>query len=587
MTTTKKRLGEILVEQNVITREQLDDALEQQAELGLPVGETLIALEFVTENLLLKTLSRHLNVEYLNIGENYYEVIDKSLAGLLPRDVCERLRVVPIFLLDDDAARHLTLAMSNPLNIDGIVEVEEMTDSNVFAVLTTSSAIAGGIEKLYETPKKKLPGLGAPLAFQDENIQFVNRLLVQAVQMGASDIHVEPQIAEANIRFRIDGVLRLIEAFDLKKLPAAVIRLKIMGSEKTTLMRIDSKMVPQDGSFARVIGGHTVDFRVATFPTIYGEKAAIRILDRDNIQSINRISDLGMPPGVESQLIRCIKQSSGIIIATGPTGSGKSTTLYSAINYINDVSLNIITIEDPVEYRAPEFVNQTSLKREVGFTYSVALRSIIRQDPDVILIGEIRDLETAEIAIQAALTGHLVFTTLHTDDAAGAIVRLVDLGIEQFLVSSTVVSAINQRLLRKVCPHCKEKYTPTMAEMRETGVDEELAREILDNPDKFKFYMGTGCNKCYRTGYLGRQGAFELLHVTPAIKKLILEKETSDVIAEKAREKDNINMLFEDGLRLVLTGVTTFDELRRIPRGDYKLKPLKEIFESVNDASYN
>ena len=378
----------------------------------------------------------------------------------------------------------------------------------------------------------------------------------------------------------------MVDSFPLSDLSRIVIRIKNMGSEKHGLMRIDERRIPQDGSFARVVGGHAVDFRVSTFPTIYGEKVAIRVLDKDKMESVNRISELRMPPRIEKQFIRCVRQNSGIIIATGPTGSGKTTTLHAAVNQINDVSLNIVTIEDPVEYHASDYVNQGSVKRQAGYTYPVAMRAVMRQDPDVILIGEIRDLETAEIAIQAALTGHLVFTTLHTDDAAGAVVRLVDLGIEQFLVSSTVVSAINQRLLRKVCPHCREGYGPDMEELLDLGIEGPFAREILDNQDRFHISRGRGCKACFQSGYLGRQGTFELLQMTPPIKKLILGRETSDVIAKMARAKEDINMIFEDGLRLVLKGVTTFEELRRVPRGDYELKPIPRIFQAAGDRAF-
>ncbi len=580
----KLKLGELLVNEDVITAEELESALQKQKEYSLPLGETLIKTGLVTENTLLKILGKHLNFEYLNISEGDYSLIDRSLAGLVPMEMCQRLMVLPIFLVDTDMTKQLTVAMSDPLNTEAIEAIEEKLDVNVLPVLTTSSAIVGGIEKLFDVKDEGIlvPEVTGPPT-EAETIKYVNRLLAQAVQMGASDIHIEPHRKEAHIRFRIDGVLHLFESFPLSDMTRIIIRIKNMGSEQQSLMRMDEKRIPQDGSFARVVGGHTVDFRVSTFPTTYGEKVAIRILDRDRVASIHQIHDINMPPILEKKFIRCVKQASGIIIATGPTGSGKSTTLHAAVNQINDVGINIVTIEDPVEYHAADYVNQSSLKRQAGFTYPVALRSIMRQDPDVILIGEIRDLETAEIAVQAALTGHLVFTTLHTDDAAGAIVRLVDLGIEQFLVSSTVVSAINQRLLRKVCPYCKAPFAPVMEDLLDIGIDENVAEEIMKNQSAYDLRQGKGCKKCYQSGYLGRQGAFEILILTPTIKKLILEKETSDVIAQKARALEDINMIFEDGLRLVLKGITTFQELQRIPRGDYPLKSIEEIFKTAGD----
>lgn len=580
----KKKLGELLVHQRIISSEQLNEALDKQKEYELPLGETLIEMALVTENDLLKALGKHLNVEYLNIAESEYQVIDQSLAVLIPEEMCKQLMIVPVFLVDDGVRKQLTVAMSDPLNLEAIEELEQETQTNVLPVLTTSSAVSGGIERLFKAGRdvSAVPG-SFVLSIEDETVRWVNGQLAKAVQMGASDIHIEPHRKEVHVRFRIDGVLRVFGTFPLTDINRIIVRIKNMGSEKQSLMRIDEKRVPQDGSFARVVGGHAVDFRISTFPTIYGEKVTIRVLDKDRVESIHRVADLKMPGAVEKKFFRCVRQASGIIIATGPTGSGKSTTLHAAVNEINNAGINIVTIEDPVEYHAGDFVNQSSLKRQAGFTYPVAMRSIMRQDPDVILIGEIRDLETAEIAIQAALTGHLVFTTLHTDDAAGAVVRLVDLGIEQFLVSSTVVSAVNQRLLRKICPGCREAHVPEREDLIEIGIDEAVAEDIVTHQDRYQISRGRGCKNCYHTGYLGRQGAYEILIVTPAIKKLILDRETSDIIAQKARSKENINMIFEDGLRLVLNGITTFEELQRIPRGDYALKSIEQIFEDAGE----
>jgi type II secretory ATPase GspE/PulE/Tfp pilus assembly ATPase PilB-like protein len=286
-----------------------------------------------------------------------------------------------------------------------------------------------------------------------------------------------------------------------------------------------------------------------------------------------------MPPRIERIFKHCIKQASGITLVTGPTGSGKTTTLNAVVNEINDADINIISVEDPVEYHAHDYVNQSSLMPQAGYTYGRALRAIMRQDPDVILIGEVRDFETAEIAVQAALTGHRVFTTLHTEDSAGAVIRMVDIGVENFLVSTTLVSAINQRLIRKVCTLCAEEYIPAMDEMVELGIDEDVAAQILSNRLIYTIKKGRGCNACRNTGFKGRQGVFEILNVTPAVRTLIVNKQTSDVIAQKAREEDPGNLIFEEGIRLVLTGVTALDELKRLPRGDYKLKSVEGILQ--------
>jgi type II secretory ATPase GspE/PulE/Tfp pilus assembly ATPase PilB-like protein len=279
-----------------------------------------------------------------------------------------------------------------------------------------------------------------------------------------------------------------------------------------------------------------------------------------------------------------MNQVSGIILVTGPTGSGKSTTLYAGIREINKVDINIVTVEDPVEVHVGKYVNQSSLMPQAGYTYPKALRSILRQDPDVILIGEIRDLDSAEIAVQAALTGHLVLSTLHTEDAASAIVRLVDLGIEEYLVSSTVTASLNQRLLRKVCNICAEPYTPNEDDLNQPTIDKALGADIMGNLSKYTFMKGRGCPACRQTGYHGRQGVYEMLVVTPVIKEMILTKQSADAIVNKARELYRINMLFEEGVRAVLSGITTFEELRKIPRGDYEMKSVAQIFTDADAA---
>jgi type IV pilus assembly protein PilB len=576
----KGKVGELLLAEGLISPEQLTEALAQQEILELPVGETLIYLGYITENELLNFLSQELGVDFINLSENDFQFLDSSLDNLIPREVCLRFRVLPVFFLELEAGKQITLAMSDPLDGEAIAEVERITGCQIVPVLTTSSDIAGGIQRLFQPGTEGLPGAAADNRGPVGNnlVLFVNRLIAQAIQLEATDIHIEPHAREAHIRYRIDGVLHLIQTIALEEMPPIVSRMKIMGSEHRSVMRLDKKNIPHEGSFARIISGHAVDFRVCTFPTIYGEKVALRVLDKNSRVSINSIDDLRMAPEIRRNFIRCIKQPSGIIIATGPTGCGKTTTLHAAINEINDVGLNIVTIEDPVEYHASDFINQSNLLPLVGFTYSRALRSILRQDPDVILVGEVRDLETAEVAVQAAMTGHLVFTTMHTDDAAGAVVRLVDLGIEEFLVSSTVASTLNQRLIRKNCPECSEKYIPSREEMAELRIDPEIIDEILHDLDLYDIRKGRGCSLCRKSGYYGRQGVFEFLSVTPPIKKMVRDKETSDIIAIRARELQQLNMLFEDGLHLVLSGVTSFDELHRIPRGDYALRTVREIF---------
>lgn len=450
----KKRLGDILIERKVISTTQLEEALIKQKELKLPLGETLIRLKFVNEHLLLDTLSKHLDIDFLNIAEGDFQIIDKSLLKVLPLQVCQRLNVLPIFQLIDGDVRELSIAMSDPLADLAIKEVEEITKCNITPILSTSLSIKGGINKLFDI---KADAVKESLEMdKGDAVAMVNRILLDAVSSGASDIHIEPHLKEIHIRTRIDGVLQLASSIPLVNLPYIVSRIKIMASEKNSNMRIEEKRLPQDGAFARIVGGHAIDCRVSTIPTIHGEKVVIRVFDKDKSTHVGRISDLKMSPRMDLEFRRSVRQASGIIIITGPTGSGKTSTLNAIVNEINDVGINIITVEDPVEYHAPDYINQSSLMPHAGYTYGRALRAMMRQDPDVILIGEVRDLETAQISVQAALTGHRVFTTLHTEDAAGAVVRMVDIGVEQFLVSSTLVSALNQRLMRKICPNCIE-----------------------------------------------------------------------------------------------------------------------------------
>ncbi|MBC8208139.1 MAG: Flp pilus assembly complex ATPase component TadA [Desulfobulbaceae bacterium] len=580
----KGKLGDLLLENKIITQAQLFEALAQQGELGLPIGETLIYLDHISEHQLLTLLSEHLQIDYINLSENNFQVIDCSLATILSEGICQSHRILPVFLLEVDQEKEITLAMSNPLDESACNEVEKLTGYRTTPVLTTASHIEEGIRRLFQSVETQEADTddGISSRLEIDRILYVNRMLAQAIQLKASDIHIEPHATEAHVRYRIDGVLHLIETQQLEEMPPVVSRFKVMGSEHRASMNLDKKNIPHDGSFARVIGGHSVDFRVSTFPTIYGEKVVVRILDRSSRAAINTLSHLMMAPATMHSFLHYIKQPNGIIIATGPAGSGKTTTLHAAINEINNVGLNIVTVEDPVEYHAPDFINQSNLLPQAGFTYPRALRSILRQDPDVILIGEIRDLETAEVAIHAALTGHLVFTTMHTDTAAGAVVRLVDLGIDEFILSSTVVSSLNQRLLRKNCPDCAEKYSPNREELNALRIDQQVIDEILANQDRYDIRKGKGCTLCRKSGYYGRHGVYELLAVTPPIKKMIRNKETSDVISTKSREFQQLNMLFEDGLRLVLSGITTFSELQRVPRGDYPLKSISEIFATAD-----
>lgn len=577
----QKKFGELLIEKQIITTAQLEQALQKSKELSLPLGETLIQLKFVSENLLLEMLSGYMEVEFLNIAENNFQIVDRSLNKVLPVEFCMLNKVLPVFQIIDDQTRELTLAMADPFNEEVIGKAESITECRINPVLAAMASIEEGIAKLHQF---KLGAKTELLSVEKgDTITVVNKLLQRAVALGASDIHIEPHGKDVHVRMRIDGVLELATSYSSAEAAHSgiVSRIKIMASEKNSLMKIDEKRLPQDGSFTAKVDGHMVDCRVSTLPTVHGEKVVLRLFDKDKAAFIGRIRDLKLAPRMELTYRRCVRQPSGINIVTGPTGSGKTTTLNAVINEINSVGINIVTVEDPVEYQAGGYVNQSSLMPQAGYTYAKALRAMMRQDPDVILIGEVRDRETAEIAVQAALTGHRVFTTLHTEDAASSIARLADMGVEHFLLSSTLVSTVNQRLVRKICDACIEEHVPTKIEMLDIGIDKETADEILRAPSQYSMRRGRGCPKCRQTGYRGRQGAYELITVSPAIRELIQHKQGAEAISRAAREKDNVNMLFEEGIRLFLSGVTTLGELQHLPRGDYKVKSVADIFKDA------
>jgi len=571
------KLGELLIAKKIITTAQLEEALNKMQEHSLPLGEMLIQLRYVSEHMMLDTLSKHLGVDFLNIAENDYQIVDKSLSRVLPLEICQKNKVLPIFQIIDEDLRELTLAMADPFAEEVIAEVASITECRVNPVLATIASIEGGIAKLYS--------IKTDIKIEKYSMQkgdatsIVNSMLQNAVRLGASDIHVDPHEKECIVRMRIDGVLEPVSIYPVALHPSVATRIKVLASAANSNMKIEDRRLPQDGAIVGKFDGHQVDCRVSTLPSLFGEKVVIRLFDKDKAAYIGRIRDLKMSPRMELKFRRCVRHPSGINLVTGPTGSGKTTTLHAVINEISSVGISVVTVEDPVEYQAGGYVNQSSLMPAAGYTYSRALRAIMRQDPDVILIGEVRDRETADIATQAALTGHRVFTTLHTDNAAGSFARLIDIGVEHFLVSSTTVSSLNQRLIRKVCTNCAEEHVPTRIELDDIGIDREIIDEILKNPQQFSMRRGIGCSQCRKTGYRGRQGVYELITVTPEIRELIHRNQSTDVIAMSAREKDNVNMIFEEGLRLFLTGVTTLGEMQHLPRGDYKMKSVAEILK--------
>ncbi len=562
----KKKLGEILVEAGLVNKQQINEALRVQSETGERLGKVLVRLNLINEEALISFLGEQLGIPNVDLKDY---LVDPDTINLVPEYVARKYQLVPLFKIGDT----LTVAMVDPLNVFAIDEVSLKAGCTVEPALATESDIKRSIDQYYgvtgtmdevikkiEEDEGELLGTGEheietkkleELAEEAPVIKLVNILIMNAIKDGASDIHIEPEENMLRIRYRIDGVMQEVPA-PPKNLQAAVIsRLKIMSE-----MDIAEKRVPQDGRFRIKVENRQVDMRVSTLPTIHGENVVMRILDVS--KALLGLEQLGFAPDVLAEFTKTINKSYGIVLVTGPTGSGKTTTLYSALNVINTVEKNIITVEDPVEYRL-KLIRQAQVNVKAGLTFASGLRAILRQDPDIVMVGEIRDVETAEIAIQAALTGHLVFSTLHTNNAPGAATRLVDMGVEPFLVSSSILAIIGQRLVRKICTNCKEEYHPPEALLLQAGLD----------PSKkdLKVYHGKGCKVCLDTGYKGRICIFELLLPNDKIRSLIVQKTSMDVIRKEAVAA-GMKTMRDDGLIKVMQGVTTVEEVIRATQED-------------------
>jgi len=562
----REPLGEILIREGLITRDQLQRGLVRQKEIGKRLGDSLVELGYLSEEELLKALARQFALPQLSL----------SSISLSPLPIRDRLspkylrehRVLPIEIKDGV----LTVAMTDPTDPYTVDDLRMSTGYAVSICLAKEREILEAIDQFYgdgqATMEKIVKGYheeegGLPgddhredvdhlrdLASEAPVIQLVNLLITRAVEARASDIHVEPFEDRLRIRYRVDGVL-LDHESPPKRLQAAVIsRVKIMAK-----MNIAERRLPQDGRIRLQILGKDLDLRVSTIPTLYGESVVMRILDRSTL--LLTLGELGFPDDVRLQFQRLIRKPHGMILVTGPTGSGKTTTLYTALSEINSADKKIITIEDPVEYQL-RGVNQIHVKPKIGLTFANGLRSIVRQDPDVIMVGEIRDAETADIAIHSALTGHLVFSTLHTNDAPGAITRLLDMGIENYLVSSVLVAVLAQRLVRVICPECREPHQLDGAAVRKMGIKTEVGGSL-------QVFRGKGCAECNFTGYHGRNGIYEFLPIGEEIQRLILEKADSNVIRQKALAL-GMKTLWEDGWRKVEQGVTTLEDLLRVTK---------------------
>jgi len=554
---THQQLADILLDEGLLSPDDLQRAQEEQQRAGKPLGRVLIDLGMCTESSLVAALAKKLGLEFVELADRQ---IDTLAAVSLPAGLCKRYGVLPI-AYDDDG--RLVVAMSDPSNVLAIDDIRTSTDRNVRAVVATKSDVAAAIER-YARSGESVLDVADQFAQDDvpedlDNlteilddaplVKFVNALITQAVRDRASDIHIEPQERDLRVRYRIDGVLHEVTT-QSKKIHAGVIsRLKIMAELDIALRRI-----PQDGRISLKTAGKNIDLRVSTLPTVAGEKVVMRILDKSSV--LMKLSDLSFLDHNYERYQRSFTKPYGMILVTGPTGSGKSTTLYATLNIISRPEVNCVTVEDPVEYRLPG-ISQVQVQPKNGLTFPTALRSILRQDPDVILVGEMRDHDTAQIGMEAALTGHLVLSTLHTNDAPSAVTRLTEMQIDPFLVASAVDCVLAQRLARRLCKQCKEPYEATEAELRAAGLSPEDCRSLPP------LYRAVGCPNCADTGYRGRLAVHEVMVVTEDIERLIVERASTDDIAKFARA-DGMRTLREDGLAKVLMGLTTFEEIARV-----------------------
>jgi len=575
----KKRLGEMLVTGGLIKEDQLKKALDEQKKRGGKVGEILIDLGFVSEHNLAVFLARQLQIAYIEIEK---QLVDRESVKLIPGDMARRLQAIPLY--KDKGA--LVVAMADPLNIFGFDDIQKATDMKITQVVATRSDILKAIDRYFgmssaiETAAKDFVGevestLGEmavagtlPGAAEDAPVvKLVSMVIAQAIMDRASDIHIVPEGKAVKVRYRIDGILREVRSLPREMHAPIVSRIKILAN-----MDIADRRVPQDGRFQakvthtdsgpvvtavfrernalRMDGETAVDIRVSTLPVIQGETAVMRILSRDQI--IMHLEGLNFSPDMLERYRKLIARPYGMILVTGPTGSGKSSTLYASINALDRKTNNIVTVEDPVEYQVSG-VNQVQVNAKAGVTFASGLRSILRQDPDVIMVGEIRDRETSEIAIHAALTGHLVFSTLHTNDAAGATTRLIDMGIEPFLITSSIIGIMAQRLVRKICEHCKKPYIPTP----------EMLKGLGFPAGPVTFYRGEGCQACKGTGYQGRVGLFELIEMNETLRGLVVAKASGSAL-KAAAVQAGFKTLRDEGLLKAATGVTTIEEVLRV-----------------------
>ncbi len=569
----RMRVGEVLVQEGLISREQLERALAEQKSSGRMLGEMLVEQGVISSVAFVRSMAKCLGVPGCQLRHG---LIDPLQVKLIGAEEAERLRVIPMFKVGDT----LTVAMAEPQSLPAIDRLKQLTGLKIRPVLALPTNILEFVKK-YGSGEVDVNAFLTSLAESDVEvveresvddgpttdldkmiagspiINLVNIALLTAVKDKASDIHIEPDKRGTRVRYRIDGVLR-----DLMKPPqgmhaAIVSRVKVIGK-----MDIAEKRLPQEGRVRIVAEGREIDLRVSSMPTLLGEKIVVRVLDKANLKV--RLEDLGFRSEALTTFKRFLEQSHGMALVTGPTGSGKTTTLYSALDLLRSPEVNLLTVEDPVEYQL-DLVNQIQVNEPIGLNFARALRSILRQDPDVIMVGEIRDQETARVAVQAALTGHLVLATLHTNDAPGAVARLVDMGIETYLLSGALNGAVAQRLARTICPHCATKYYPAEHVLKDAGLSHEVGRA---------FRKGSGCQRCHDSGFQGRMGVYEVFEVTPEIRRMIHHARPTHELRAAMKNTGGLS-LREEGVLLALDGRTSLEEILRVTQNDDELeKPI-------------
>ncbi len=558
--TPSDRLGDLLIREGLITKEQLDKALQEQKTQGTRLGYALVKLGMVQETEITKMLARQYRMPAVDLSR--FEV-DPKIVKMIPADIAVKHLVLPL----KRDGRTLTVAMADPTNLGVMEDLKFVTRCDIFPVIAGEYTLKNALEKHYEQVDQQLDKLIQEIGDESADelevvkeeeeaeqatvvddapvVKLINAILTDAVKRGASDIHIEPFEHEMRVRYRIDGALQEVMKPPLKLKAALTSRIKILSA-----LNIAERRVPQDGRIKLKMGKRVIDYRVSILPVLFGEKIVMRILDKGNLAL--DLSKFGFEPKAESDLMKNILNPYGMVLVTGPTGSGKTTTLYSALSRVNTIDVNIMTAEDPVEYNLMG-INQVLVRNEIGMTFAAALKAFLRQDPNIIMVGEIRDIETGGIAIKAALTGHLVLSTLHTNDAPSTITRMIDMGIEPFNVSSAVNLIVAQRLVRRICAGCKQEVKYSLDELKALGTTEKEWEGVT-------FFKGKGCDTCGGSGYKGRAGLYEVMALSPELRRMILKGASTAELQQQAVSEGMLTLRM-DGIVKIRKGITTLEEV--------------------------